>query len=297
MEDTPAIGIDLGGTKIHAGVVHPDGEMLGEARVPTEADRDAEAILASIVEAVNRALEEAGLGAHRVGDVGLGSPAPLDARSGVVSPVNLPTMHGFPVVARLSQALGKRVVLNNDANCFGLAEARFGAGVGAGVCCGLTLGTGLGGFLVFDGELYDGPRGAAVEVWASRYHDDHVEQCTNGAAVARIYHKLTRRNAEAQEITWLAGSGEAAALETYREYGRHLAVPVAWLCNVLDPDVVVLGGSVAKAWEFFSESLLHEARKYINEVNREQVRIVRGVLGEAAGVLGAAALVLPKRNR
>ncbi|MFO8007637.1 MAG: ROK family protein, partial [Candidatus Brocadiia bacterium] len=252
MTQNPAIGIDLGGTKVHAGVVSPRGEVLGQARLPTEARREPEAILDNIARAVHSAIEESALAADEPGDVGLGSPGPLDMREGVLlTPGNLPTLHGFPIVERLSAALGRRVVLNNDANCFGLAEARFGAGQGEQVCCGLTLGTGLGGFLVVDGHLYNGPRGAGVEIWCSPYRGDHVEEKVSGRGVARNYAKLTERRADAKDIAAKARQGDGAAREAWREFGRDLAVPVAYLCNVADPDVCVLGGSMSRAWDLF----------------------------------------------
>ena len=288
-----AVGIDLGGTKVHAGVVSASGEILAEARVPTEADRDADAVVGNIARAALDALDRAGVGPEGVLGVGLGAPAPLDAVAGVIlTPGNLPSLHGVPIVSRLTEALGAPVVLNNDGNCFGLAEARFGAGAGARVCCGLTLGTGLGGFLVIDGRVFDGSHGAAVEIWCSPYQGDQVEEKVSGRGVARNYKKFTECVATAAEIAQLARGGDAYAAEAWREFGRDLAAPVAYLCNIADPDVFVLGGSMCKAWELFHEPMIHEAHKYINEVTRKAVRIVPGALGDAAGMLGAAALVL-----
>jgi len=293
MTDELAIGIDLGGTKVHAGVVRGDGKVLGNARRPTEADRDCDTVLANIVGAATAAAAEAGVPLKRVVGVGLGSPAPLDIFAGVlISPGNLPSLHGFPIVQRLSEALGRPVVLNNDANCFGLAEARFGAGAGAAVCCGLTLGTGLGGFLVIDGALFNGPRGAGAEIWCSPYQGDQVEEKVSGRGVARNYKRLTERVATAKEIASFARSGDEDAREAWREFGRDLSAPVAYMCNMADPDVVVLGGSMVKAWDLFHDAMMHEANKYINAVTRDAVRIVPGELGDAAGMLGAAALVL-----
>jgi glucokinase len=238
-------------------------------------------------------MERAGVRAKDLAGIGLGSPAPLDLERGVIlSPGNLPSLHGVPIVSRLSEALGAAVALNNDANCYGLAEARFGAGAGAGVCCGLTLGTGLGGFLVIGGELYNGPHGAATEVWCSPYQGDQVEEKVSGRGVTRNYKKLTERVATAREIALLAQGGDECAAEAWREFGRDLAVPVAHMCNILDPDVVVLGGSMCKAWSLFQEAMFHEANKYINAVTRDAVRIVPAALGDAAGMMGAAALVL-----
>jgi len=292
----PAVGIDLGGTKVHAGVVTPGGKLLGDARLATQADREAEAVLANIVEAATRALEMAGLDARETCGIGLGSPAPLDLEAGVIlSPGNLPALHGFPIVARLREALGARVVLNNDANCFGLAEARFGAGAGSRVCCGLTLGTGLGGFLVIEGEVYNGPHGAGMEVWCAPYMGEDVEERVSGRGVSRNYHDLTGEQMEAQQIAERARSGDKNASQAWRRFGRDLAAPVAYLCNVADPDVCVMGGSMSKAWDLFHDVMMAEATKHINPVTLEAVRIVPGSLGQEAGVLGAAALALEGR--
>ncbi|MCK4283563.1 MAG: ROK family protein [Candidatus Brocadiae bacterium] len=296
MTGQPAIGIDLGGTKIQAGVVTADGQTLGQVRRPTDADKDCETVLANMVDSARRAAREAGCDLEDIAGIGVGSPAPLDIFHGVIiSPGNLPSLHGFPIVSRLSEALGRPVALNNDANCFGLAEARFGAGAGAQVCCGLTLGTGLGGFLVIGGELFNGPRGAAAEIWCCPYQGDQVEEKVSGRGVARNYKKLTERVATAEEIASLARSGDGNAREAWREFGRDLAVPVAYMCNIADPDVLVLGGSMIKAWDLFREAMFEEAMKYVNAVTREAVRIVPGKLGDAAGMLGAAALILGKR--
>jgi glucokinase len=247
---------------------------------------------------IEEALAMAGLSFDEVKGVGIGSPGPLDMFKGVlISPGNLPSLHGFPIVARLAEAVGRPVVLNNDANCFGLAEALYGAGAGAEVCCGLTLGTGVGAFLVIGGELFNGPHGASTEIWCSPYEGDQVEEKVSGRAVARNYKKLTDRVATAREIAALAASGDAQAREAWREYGRDLAVPVAWMCNVADPDVLVLGGSMSKAWDLFQETMFGEAMKYINAVTRRTVRLVPPSLGDAAGMLGAAALILGPERR
>ncbi|NLW51586.1 MAG: ROK family protein [Candidatus Brocadiaceae bacterium] len=297
MSEPLAAGVDLGGTKIGVGIVTAGGRLLAHLRVPTGPEREAEAILADMADAVRQALALAGLRPDDLEGVGLGSPAPLDMDAGVILETNnLLTLHGFPIVARLSEAIGRPVVLNNDANCFGLAEALYGAGAGARVCCGFTLGTGLGGFLVLDGRLFDGPRGAAAEVWASPYQGDQIEEKVSGRGLARNYRKLTERVATAQQVAALAREGDPDAREAWREFGADLAVPIAWMCNALDPDLVVLGGSMAAAWDLFCETMLHQAAKYTNAVNRRAVRIVPGTLGDQAGVIGAAALVFGKAD-
>ena len=293
MQSPRVIGIDLGGTKIQAGVVDDDGNVLAELRRPTQADADAGTVLGNIAGAAREAAEEAGVNLDDVPCVGLGSPGPMDMDRGlIISPVNLPSLHGVNIVAELEERLGRPVALNNDANCLGLGEARFGAGRGASICAGLTLGTGLGGYAVIDGRPFNGANGAGVEIWCSPYLRDQVEQSTNGAAASRCYDKLSGNQADARQVAELARDGDELAREAWREYARDLAVPVAWLCNAFDPEVFILGGSVARAWDLFHEEMEREARKYINAVTREAVRILPAALGDSAGMLGAAALAL-----
>lgn len=208
----------------------------------------------------------------------------------IVSPGNLPGLRRFPVVARLEEALAKPVVLNNDANCFGLAEARFGAGAGAGVCCALTLGTGLGAAVVLEGRLYNGPRGAAAEIWCSPHGGEIVEEAVSGRGVSRNYARLTGEQRKPEAIAEMARDGHKEAREAWQQFGRDLAAPVSYVCNLLDPDVVVLGGSLSKAFDLFQRTLEETAEHFVNDVNWGRVRLVRAALRERAGVLGAAAL-------
>lgn len=267
-----------------------DGRIVAVHRALTCTERDAEPIFADIVATVRKAIEDAG----GVAGVGVGSPGPIDMREGViVSPGNLRPLHGFPIVARLREALGAEVVLNNDGNCFGLAEARFGAGRGSEVCCALTLGTGLGGACVIDGRIFNGPGGAAAEIWCSPLAGEFVEERVSGRGLARNYEALSGGCLSGPEIAELARSGDEAALEAFRRFGRDLAVPSAYMCNIMDADVLVLGGSIAKEFDLFADALMGEARKYINEITMRRLRIVQSALGgDEAGVLGAAALVL-----
>ncbi|KPK65644.1 MAG: hypothetical protein AMK73_02310, partial [Planctomycetes bacterium SM23_32] len=139
--------------------------------------------------------------------------------------------------------------------------------------------------------------GAGAEIWCSPYMGDQVEEKVSGRGVARNYKKLTERVHTAKEIAELARRGDQDAQEAWREFGRDLAVPLAYMCNIADPDVVVLGGSMSKAWDLFREPLLAEGLKYTNAVTRDAVRIVPSELVDSAGMLGAAALVLGSATR
>lgn len=293
MSARPAVGIDLGGTKIHVGLVSPDGEILAEERRPTQADTDARTVLDNIADCVRNVWKQRGLSAQDLAGVGLGSPGPMEMDAGrLITPVNLPALHHCPIVAELENRLNCPVALNNDANVFGLGEARFGAGKDAGVCCGLTLGTGLGCFLVMEGKLYNGPHKAGAELWCSPHLGDQIEVRVSGRGIARNYQKVADVRKDARELAKMAAGGDQDALAAYEEFGRDLAVPAAWLCNIIDPDVMVLGGSITHSWDLFKDSFLAEVHKYLNRVTVERVAIRTAELGEQAAVLGAAALVL-----
>ncbi len=287
-------GIDFGGTKIRTGVVDQNGELYGRViELPTGATRPAEAILEDMARTVEEAVRSAGAEVRDLSGVGVGSPGPLDLREGrLLNAPNLPTMWDFPLRARLQERLGVPVFVNNDGNCFVLGEATFGSARGLDVVTGVTLGTGLGCGLVIGGRIFEGATGTATEIWCSPYLDATFEEYGAARGLVRAYKEVTGLKAEGKEIFKRAQAGEDAALEAWRRYGHHLGVILSYLVNVLDPDAIVVGGSVAAGWGFFHEETLTALHANINPRPREHLRLLRATLGELTGVLGAAALAL-----
>jgi len=293
MPSQPLVGVDLGGTKIIAAVVAPDGRILGEViQVSTGADRPREEILRDIRDAVRQSLRKAGLTVKNIAGVGIGAPGPLDLERGIVlTPPNLPTLHHCPLKEEMEGALGCPVYVNNDGNCFVLGEAYFGAGRGARIVAGVTLGTGLGCGVVLQGRIFGGATGTAAEIWISPYEHGIVEDYLSGRGVRRIYLERSGGDLDAEEIHRRAQQGEREALGSWMEYGIHLGRVLAWMVNLIDPDFVVVGGSISQAWNFFQASMHISLRQFINPRPREHVQVVKATLGNLAGVYGAAALV------
>jgi fructokinase len=313
---TLRIGVDLGGTKTEAVVVRvgETPEVLARKRIPTERDRGYEHIVEAVrglVEDVEREAADHGgasIAALSAGvAVGVGMPGSM-TRAGLVKNSNTTCLNGRPFRSDLSRALGRDVTFANDANCFALAEARWGAGHGARVVFGVILGTGVGGGIVIDGAPWEGAQGIAGD-WGHVVLDPHgglacycgkrgcVETYLSGPAIERAYRDRVGVGAAGvsagagpalRDIVTRAAEGERVAKELLDEtldvFGRALAT----VLDVLDPDVVVLGGGVSQIDAFYTEGSRAVSRWIFND---ELVTpIVRHTLGDSAGVLGAALL-------
>jgi glucokinase len=287
-------GIDFGGTKIRTAIVDEVGNLVGEvAEEATGATRRPEQIADTMAATVRSAVRSAHLDVRDLEGVGVGSPGPLDLTTGtLLSPPNLPTMWGYPLSAELRARLGVPVRVNNDGNCFALGEAVFGSGRDARIVVGVTLGTGFGCGIVVERKIFEGATGTAAEVWCSPYREATFEEYGSARGLVRCYRRISGFEAEGQEIFRRAQAGETAAVEAWREYGTHLGIILSYLVNILDPDVIVVGGSVAAGWGFFADPALRSLRANVNPRPREHVRLVKASLGDLAGVLGAAALFL-----
>jgi glucokinase len=306
------IGVDMGGTKLLAGVVD-SGLGVHHRAQRTVAGLDQPALLDTAVDAVHEARESAGA---EVAAVGFGIPCLMDERTGrAVMAINLPLADvAFGDV--MAERLGVPVFVDNDANLAALAEHRAGAARGANEAVVLTIGTGIGGGLIVRGELYRGATGAGAELGhividmngprcqGNCPNRGCVEALASGTALARealrIAHErpgsgLHRALEEGRElagplVTELAHDGDAAAIEALSLIGRHLGVAIASLVNIFNPEVVVVGGGVIAAGEL----LLAPARAVVAAralpPSRDQVRIVAARFGVEAGMIGAAAL-------
>lgn len=294
MEQRIVIGIDFGGTKIKCGVVTESGKILGtEIQLPTESSRPAGEIAKTMIHGIELALEAANLKLNQIQGIGIGSPGPLDLKNGIILKTpNLPTMHNFPIKAVIEKFFRLPVILNNDGNCFVLGEAFFGAGKDAPIVCGVTLGTGFGCGLVINRKIYVGSTGTAAEVWCSPYADSNFEEYGSARTVVRMFEQRTGNKLLAIEICDLAKNNNKQAVETFDEFGKNLGRILAIMVNILDPDVFVIGGSVSNAWNFFHEQLSKNLVKNINDSPRNHVQVLKASLGDNAGLLGAAALIL-----
>ncbi|MCS6913832.1 MAG: ROK family protein [Myxococcales bacterium] len=305
MEPGLRLGVDLGGTKIEAAVVRLDGgavEVLARRRVPTEQHRGYEHIVAAVVRIIQDTARQAHLPA--LPPVGVGMPGSVTQGAGSSGPLlvknsNTQCLNGRPFRDDLQRALGHPVAFANDANCFALAEARCGAGRGCRVVFGVILGTGVGGGIVLEGRIWEGAQGIAGE-WGHVVLDPSgppcycgrrgcVERYLSGPAIEQAYAARTGVHRPLHEIAARADDPAArATLATTTEtFGRALATVI----NILDPEIVVLGGGVSNLPQLYDEGVAAVRRWVFND--RLQTAIVRHQLGDSAGVFGAALLPEP----
>jgi fructokinase len=291
------LGIDIGGTKIEAAALDADGAIRLRRRVPTPTG-DYPGIIATVTALVTGI--EAELGPAE--SIGIGIPGMLSPATGLVKNANSTCLIGRPFDRDLAAALGRPIRLGNDANCFALSETVDGAAQGARVVFGVILGTGVGGGVVVNGKVLTGPNAIAGEwghsplPWprdderpgAPCYCGKHgcTETFLNGAGLSRAYEALSGRPEEASAIAARAESGEAAARAALDRYVDRLARALATVINLLDPEIIVLGGGLGQIAALYREV----PARWGDYVFSDSVvtKLVPPRWGDSSGVRGAA---------
>jgi glucokinase len=291
---THAIGVDLGGTKILAGIVDREGNVVRRHERPTPTDSQ-EALLAELEAAVRELLTD------EIVAIGFGVPSTIDQRTGsAISSVNIP-LANVDVRGRMRNSFGLPVGIDNDANAAGIAEWQVGAGRGTSDMIILTVGTGLGGGIIAGGRPFRGSSGAAAELGHMVIvHDGlpcqgtctgrgHLEPYVTGVAATKAAREAFGPAADAHRLVRLAHEGDATAIGILAEIGRYLGSGMGTLVNVFDPELIVVGGGFGIA---AGELLLAPAREILHREalppGRETVRVVQAELGTAAGLIGSA---------
>ena len=286
------IGVDVGGTKIAAGVVDRSGRLDPQAERPTP--EGLEEIVTAIESAVAELLDD------EIGGIGLGVPSTVDQASGrAVSSVNIP-LQDVPLRELVSRKFGLPCGIDNDANAAAIGEWQAGAGRGARHLVMLTLGTGVGGGLILDGRPYRGSVGAAAELGHIVVEHDgrpcqgncngrgHLEAYATGLAAGLDAERVFGVGADSHVLIERAHEGDERALEILSEIGRRLGSALGSLVNVFNPEVIVIGGGFGEAADDF---LLGPAREVmLREAlppGRDLVRVVPAELGSDAGLVGA----------
>jgi len=288
------LGVDLGGTKIEAVVLEGDDRIVVRRRVPTEQVRGYEHIIEQIALLVGTLRAEA----PRCDAIGVGTPGAVSRRDGTLKNSNTQCLNGRRLGEDLSARLGMLVRIENDANCFALAEAVAGAGQGAGLVFGVILGTGIGGGFVHHGELRSGPQHLAGE-WGHHCIDQAgpacycgqrgcVEAYIAGPAVAARYRQRSGREVTMEQVVERYRRREPEAVEVFTEFIDRFGRALANVIDIVDPDLIVLGGGLSNIEELYSAGRAAVARYVFNDELRTP--IVRNHLGDSAGVLGAALL-------
>lgn len=312
MEMTKTIGVDIGGTKIAAGVVDSTGRLLAQTKRDTLAE-DPRAIEAAVISAVAELRAQHDIVAVGVAAAGFVSPR----RDGVTFAPNI-AWRDHPLRDRLATGIDVPIVVENDANAAGWAEYRFGAGRDVRSLIMLTVGTGLGGALVVDDALVRGAHGVAAEIGHLRVvpnghycgcgHEGCWEMYASGRALTRAARMAVRTDFEragrllelagedkvrGQHVTTAAQEGDPLAVELLADLGTWIGEGVAGLAAVLDPELFVIGGGVADSGPLLIEPARRAFRAQLSARGyRPEARIERAVLGNEAGIIGAADLAL-----
>jgi len=291
------IGIDLGGTKIEGIALAANGEALAGRRVPTPRD-DYDGTVRAIAALVGALESEAG----SRGTVGIGMPGAISPATGLVKNANSTWLNGQPLQQDLERALARSVRLANDANCFALSEACDGAGAGAEVVFGVIIGTGTGGGVVVRRQVITGPNAVGGE-WGHNPlpwpEPDElpgrecycgrrgcIETFLSGPGLVRDHERVTGSRMSSEAIAASAAGGDPHAEATLRRYVGRMARALATIINVLDPDVIVLGGGLSNLDRLYADVPAQWGRWVFSD--RVDTRLVRPRHGDASGVRGAA---------
>ncbi len=291
------IGIDLGGTKIEGIALAADGRELQRRRIPAPRGNYDDSVRA--IAGLVTTIEE---DTHKRGSVGVGIPGATSPATGLIKNANSTWLNGKPLAEDLARALGRPVRLANDANCFALSEATDGAGAGANVVFGVIIGTGTGGGVVVHGRVLVGANAIAGE-WGhnplpGRDDDERpgpacycgrtgcIETFLSGPALSRDYAASGGDRVSAIEVAARAAQGEAHAEAAMSRYEARFARAIASVINVLDPDVIVLGGGLSNIDRLYANVPARWSPFVFSD--RVDTRLVRATHGDASGVRGAA---------
>jgi glucokinase len=292
------IGLDVGGTKIAAGMVDSRGKVVKKIVIPTEANRGKKIILKNILAAVSKVwLPDAKA-------IGVGMAGQCDARRGIfVTGPNFPkNFKNIGVKQLLENKFHLPVSLDNDARCFTLAESNLGAGRLYKNIIGITLGTGIGGGIIIDGHLLRGKNNLAGEIGhmtidaASSYRCScgkfgHFEALSSSRAMQNFYKKITGKTLNAFQIEEKLLAGDKNAKKTFAMISKYLSLGLANLAQLLNPDVIIIGGGISNILSLWPATL-RNFKKAVTYKSLKNTPIVKAKLGDNAGIIGAALLTL-----
>jgi glucokinase len=310
MNNEMVLACDLGGTNLRMAAVDANGKILHRLKAETPKAESAQEVLQAILEAAGKCR----IAVKKMGEIkalAAAVPAIINAEQGIILKApNVPALDGFRFGQAVSNKLDLPVILENDANAAAIGEQVFGAARGFQNAIAVTLGTGVGGGIIINGKVVRGADGTAGEIGhicvepfgapcgcGSR---GCVEQYSSATAIIRLVRKLENQYPDsvlqnASQLTsvdvYEAGiNGDELALEVFRQMGFYLGVALADLVNVLNPDVIVIGGGASAGWDLFVPHVREQIHKRAFREPAERVKIVRARLGDDAGILGAASV-------
>ena len=304
---------DLGGTHLRGATVDRHGKIRFRFKQNTPQQKDANAIVEAIVAAVHES-EEQSASVDQISAVSLVVPGTVNVAEGsVVKAPNLPCLDGFQLGAALTEQLGVPAIIENDANAAAVGEMWQGAAVGCNTIICVTLGTGVGGGIILEGKLWRGVDGSAAEIGHMCVDPFGGVACTCGSrgclevfASATAIVRMTReasprypdsslqaaKNPSAEMIFEAGKQGDDLALEIFRRMGVYLGIGLANLINILNPEMIVIGGGVVNGWDLFEKHMHQQVEERAFPLLAARVKIVRAKCGDDAGLLGAARLAV-----
>lgn len=307
-----AVGIDLGGTAVKYAIVEAGGEEIFSGKLPARAEEGAAAVKEQLVRAARACCEYARLHGVALLGVGVGTPGVVTPEGVVVGGAeNIPGWEQVDIAQLLSEATGLRTRVENDANLMALAETMFGAGRGASDVVFLTIGTGIGGGVLIGGRLFGGYRNRGTELGhITLKHDGEPCACgsvgcfehyaSTSALVRRYKERCEREKQEVkardgEALVALYHAGDRMAVESMEEHWDFVACGVASLINIFAPQKIVIGGGISEAGAFYFDAVRERVARRAIDVCAEGVEILPAELGNAAGRLGAAGLLLHEK--
>jgi len=314
-----AVGVDLGATNIKTGIVEVNGSISDQISVESKSDKGPPVVIQQIIFSIQEVL-----GKYKLRDckgIGIGTPGVVSSTDGTVQhPPNFANWSSVDVTKKIRQSFSVPIYVENDANCAALAESRFGAGIEFKDFLFVIWGTGIGGGIIINRKLYRGPNGGAGEIGhlsidydgaacncggigciesyiGQRYLSQRTKEIftTLRSGERAIIEKLVDGNLDKIEpviISKAAELGDPTAISILKEAGTLLGSALASILNVLDLEVVVIGGGISAAPGFVYEAILSSVRSRVLKPHRAGVKVIRASLGNNAGIIGAASLVL-----
>ena len=285
MEYKTIIGVDIGGTNIRVGKVHKDNNLVDLYTQQISSTGTEQKVLDEIITSIRKTFDDSVLG------IGVGVPSVVDVEKGIVYDVqNIPALRKVYLKDILEEEFKVPIYINNDANCFVVGEKYFGVGKNYKDIVGLIIGTGFGSGIYTNGKLYVGANCGAGEFGMLSYKDSNYEYYCSGQFFTNKF------NTTGEEIYNKAVNGNNDALEIFNEFGHHVGNAISAIILTVDPEIIILGGSVSKAYDYFKNSLYKVLDTFPYQNSVKQLKIVASKLNQVS-ILGAAALYFENHQK
>ncbi len=316
--------VDLGGTTTKIAFISTSGDCICKWEIPTDNSNEGEKITLNIAKAIAEKLSDLGETKDKLLGIGMGAPGPIDYKTGIIlNTVNLGWRDNYPLKESLEQATSLRAAIDNDANCAALGEMWKGAGNGASDLVCVTLGTGVGGGVIANGDIVQGINGAGGEIGHITVIPSGGAPCNCGrtgcletvasaTGIVRLANEELAKNEASGELADIlavngnvtakdvfdaAKNGDELALKVINKVTFHLGFTLASIANTLNPEKIVIGGGVSKAGDILLDAVNEHFTKYAFSAVAKSTKLVLATLGNDAGVIGAAWLIKNKMNK